>query len=220
MPEEPSSPATCSPRACTGTSAARRSAWWCRRATSAEGILHMPTGQSGHPLSPPQQFPRRVGARRADAVHARPDAVHADAGAVRSGRPGGSGGPGRASGGFFTYPTPYQTYPTYPTHLTCGFRTHWRRMLKPVSTLMRVPALDGTTATFDRHVERTGSHRHARGEDQRHADRGDVGTDAELDAFPRPKTDQPAQRSEGPRLVRGRRARTPTRSRRPRRSFR
>ena len=45
-------PATCSPRACTGAHRAPRSAWSSRRAAKQNGIMHMPTGQSGHPLSP------------------------------------------------------------------------------------------------------------------------------------------------------------------------
>ena len=48
-----------------------------------EGIMHMPTGQSGHPLSPFYANSHDAWVeRRADAVPARTDGAHADAGPV------------------------------------------------------------------------------------------------------------------------------------------
>ena len=74
-------------------------------------------------------------------------------------------------------------------------------MLKPVSTLMRVPAFEGTTATFIGTLRLPARNVTPRGERERHAGRRDVGTDAELRAFARAQADHPAHAGKRHALV-------------------
>ena len=154
-----------------------------------------------------RQLARRVGARRADAVHARPDPLHADAGTVRKGfglRASGLGhvDPGLPTRNLLAYPP---TCPTAP-HVEAGQHADPRARLR---------RHDGHV---HRHVEIAGAERHPAGEGQRDADRRDVGADAELRPFAGAQAHQPAHARAAPRPGRAPRAGPPIRSPPPRRS--